>query len=73
VWSYDFVEDRTHDGRKYRMFNVVDEFTHEAWRSEFGASSTRQMSLMFYATCSSRVAFPGTSVQTMAPSSSLRR
>jgi len=29
VWSYDFVEDRTHDGRKYRMLNVVDEFTHE--------------------------------------------
>jgi putative transposase len=29
VWSYDFVEDRTHDGRKYRMPNVLDEFTHE--------------------------------------------
>jgi putative transposase len=29
VWSYDFVEDRTHDGRKVRMLNVVDEFTHE--------------------------------------------
>ncbi len=29
VWSYDFVEDRTHDSRKYRMLNVVDEFTHE--------------------------------------------
>ena len=29
VWSYDFVEDRTHEGRKYRMLNVVDEFTHE--------------------------------------------
>ena len=29
VWSYDFVEDRTHDGRKYRTLNVVDEFTHE--------------------------------------------
>jgi transposase InsO family protein len=29
VWSYDFVEDRTHDGRKYRMLNVVDEFTRE--------------------------------------------
>ena len=27
VWSYDFVEDRTHDGRKYRMLNVIDEFT----------------------------------------------
>ena len=22
IWSYDFVEDRTHDGRKYRMLNV---------------------------------------------------
>ena len=29
VWSYDFVEDRTHDGRKYRMLNTVDEFTRE--------------------------------------------
>jgi hypothetical protein len=29
VWSYDFVEDRTHDGRKYRMPDVIDEFTHE--------------------------------------------
>ncbi|WP_342111327.1 IS3 family transposase [Methylobacterium sp. SI9] len=29
VWSYDFVEHRTHDGRKYRMLNVLDEFTRE--------------------------------------------
>ena len=29
VLSYDFVEDRTHDGRRYRMLNVLDEFTHE--------------------------------------------
>ena len=29
VWSYDFLEDRTHDGRKVRMLNVVDEFTRE--------------------------------------------
>jgi len=29
VWSYDFVEDRTRDGRKLRMLNVVDEFTRE--------------------------------------------
>ena len=29
VWSYDFVEARTHNGRKYRMLNVVDEFTRE--------------------------------------------
>ncbi|MBA1154927.1 IS3 family transposase [Microvirga mediterraneensis] len=29
VWSYDFVEDRTHDGRKFRMLNIIDEFTRE--------------------------------------------
>lgn len=29
VWSYDFMEGRTHDGRKYRMLNIVDEFTRE--------------------------------------------
>ena len=30
VWSYDFVHDRTHDGRAYRMLNIIDEFTREA-------------------------------------------
>jgi transposase InsO family protein len=29
VWSYDFVEDRTHDGRKYRLLDVLDGFTRE--------------------------------------------
>ncbi len=29
VRAYDFVEDRTRDGRKIRMLNVVDEFTRE--------------------------------------------
>jgi putative transposase len=42
VWSYalpgrrlfssaerDFVEERTHDGGKYRMLNIIDEFTRE--------------------------------------------
>jgi putative transposase len=29
VWSYDFVQDCTHDGRKYRMLDVLDEFTRE--------------------------------------------
>jgi putative transposase len=27
VWSYDFVQDRTHDGRAFRMLVVLDEFT----------------------------------------------
>lgn len=30
VWSYDFVQDRTHDGRAYRTLNVLDEYTKEA-------------------------------------------
>ncbi len=29
VWSYDFVEHCTHNGRKYRMLNVIDKFTRE--------------------------------------------
>jgi putative transposase len=27
VWSYDFVQDRTEDGRPFRMLTVIDEFT----------------------------------------------
>jgi transposase InsO family protein len=27
VWSYDFVQDRTEDGRVFRMLCVIDEFT----------------------------------------------
>jgi putative transposase len=27
VWSYDFVQDRTEDGRAFRMLVVLDEFT----------------------------------------------
>ena len=30
VWSYDFVADRTHEGKAYRMLCVIDEFTREA-------------------------------------------
>lgn len=29
VWSYDFVQDRTHDGKVFRMLCVVDEHTRE--------------------------------------------
>ena len=29
VWSYDFVADRTSDGRPIRMLTIVDEFTRE--------------------------------------------
>jgi transposase InsO family protein len=29
VWSYDFVAERTSDGRPLRMLNIVDEFSRE--------------------------------------------
>jgi transposase InsO family protein len=29
VWSYDFVADRTHDGRPLRMLTVIDEYSRE--------------------------------------------
>ncbi len=29
VWTYDFVADRTTDGRAIRMLNILDEFTRE--------------------------------------------
>ncbi len=29
VWSYDFMVDRTHNGKTFRTFNVMDEFTRE--------------------------------------------
>jgi hypothetical protein len=30
VWSYDFVADRTHDGRAFRMLCIIDEFSRES-------------------------------------------
>ena len=29
VWSYDFVADRTHDGKAFRMLTVIDEYSRE--------------------------------------------
>jgi transposase InsO family protein len=29
VWAYDFVADRTHDGKAFRMLTVIDEYTRE--------------------------------------------
>jgi hypothetical protein len=36
VWSYDFVEAQTHDGRKLRLMTLIDEFTRSP---PFGASA----------------------------------
>ena len=29
VWAYDFVSDRTHDGRPLKMLTVLDEYSRE--------------------------------------------
>ena len=38
VWSYDFVADRTHDGRAIRMLVILDEFTRECLAIEVARS-----------------------------------
>jgi transposase InsO family protein len=33
VWSYDFVQERTHNGRAFRILNIIDEYTRESLAS----------------------------------------
>ena len=42
VWSYDFVTDRTEDGRQLRLLVVIDEYTRECLAIEVGRSFTAQ-------------------------------
>jgi len=42
VWSYDLMEDRTHNGVKFRILNVMDEFTRECLAVRIGRSLTHQ-------------------------------
>jgi hypothetical protein len=73
VWSHDFVEDRTHDGRKFRRLDILDEFTHECSPSGWRASSRPPTSLMHSRICSSGVASQVTSDRTTARNSSPSR
>lgn len=38
VWSMDFMHDQLSDGRKYRLFNVIDDFRREGLAIEAGFS-----------------------------------
>lgn len=29
VWAYDFVQDRSHDGKSFRMLTIIDEYSRE--------------------------------------------
>ena len=42
VWSYDFVSDRTEDGRQLRLLVMVDEYTRECLALEVARSFTSQ-------------------------------
>ena len=38
VWTYDFIEDRTEDGRKLKFLTVLDEYTRESLEIKVGRS-----------------------------------
>lgn len=38
TWSMDFVSDSLWDGRRYRVLNIIDDFTREALAMEVGTS-----------------------------------
>lgn len=40
VWSYDFLADRTEDGRQLKLLVVIDEFTRECLAIEVGRTFT---------------------------------
>jgi len=49
VWAYDFVQDRTRDGRKFRMLTVIDEFTRECLAIDVGRRLNSQTVLAILA------------------------
>jgi len=40
VWSYDFMADRTRDGRKLRLLTIIDEYSRECLAIDVGRSLT---------------------------------
>jgi len=42
VWSYDFMEDCTHNRVKFRILNIIDEYTRECLAVRVGRSLTHQ-------------------------------
>jgi transposase InsO family protein len=46
VWSYDFVADRTADGRPFRILNIIDEYSRECLAS-FVARRIRSQDVIF--------------------------
>jgi len=45
VWSYDFVAERTHDGRPFKILNIIDEYTRE-WLASVVARRIRSQEVI---------------------------
>src|SRR6476659_6954293 len=67
VWSYDFMQDRTEDGRRFRMLTVIDEYTRRCLAIVVAPTTYSTASL----SCSSRTGHQSTFARTMGQSSSL--
>lgn len=46
VWSYDFVSHQTHDGRKFKILNIIDEYSRECLMS-YVARRIRSQDVIF--------------------------
>lgn len=42
VWSYDFMQDRTHDGKPFRILNIIDEYSRECLLAKAARRFTHQ-------------------------------
>ncbi len=42
VWSYDFMVERTNDGRAFKILTIIDEFTRESLSIKVNRKSTSQ-------------------------------
>jgi len=69
VWSYDFVQDRTEDGRRIRMLTVIDEFTRRCLAIVVARKLKSDDVLHCLTDPSLCTVRPSTFVRTMAPSS----
>lgn len=59
IWSYDFINRRTSDGRPFRVLNVIDEFTRVGLAVTWPAVSARRRSRSIWLSCSRSMASPG--------------
>ena len=70
VWSYDFAEHRRHSGRKYRMLNVLDEFTRGCLAIRVSRKPKAHDVINVLSDLFSLHCVPGMSVRAMARSAS---